>query len=156
MNPYKSIDQIADALKPNPTQAGKRLQIPKASLSKFLNGDTMLADKHASSLARELHTSSETLEELFLNKRNSIRLGHLNETGSEPSKDAKCRMLEQERKEFVAAIQWMVERLDSEKHLEELHKEVWGAKLSAAAKHIVLSAVLQEQEKRTSTTNSSN
>lgn len=148
---FQSLHAVAAALQPNPTKAGERLKIPKSSLSKFLNADTLLKDEHLQTLARELNTSSETLEELFRNEkgtRQSNRTATLNETAGIQSNEIAQRMFEQERKEFVAALQWMVERHASETDLEKLHKEVWSAKLSAAAKHAIMAAVLSEQEKR--------
>jgi hypothetical protein len=54
--------------------------------------------------------------------------------------------LEAERKEFVAALAWMIGR-DSKKG-SDFAKDVWDSNLSAAAKHLLLGAALREQERR--------
>lgn len=70
----------------------------------------------------------------------------LNDRSSEPSKEATLRMLENERREFAAALAWMIER-DSKKG-SDFAKDVWDSNLSATAKHLLLGAALREQERR--------
>lgn len=63
-----------------------------------------------------------------------------------PSNAASLRMLEDEKKEYAAALNWMIAR--DTKDGDEFAREVWNSPLSSTAKHIVLGAALREQERR--------
>jgi hypothetical protein len=55
-------------------------------------------------------------------------------------------MLEDEKKEYAAALSWMIGR--ETKEGEEFAREVWNSKLSTTAKQLLLGAALREQERR--------
>lgn len=72
----------------------------------------------------------------------------LKEPDGAPSTSTQLKMLEDERKEFATAIQWLVGRTGSDDALEDLHREVWRASISRAAKQAVINALMREQERR--------
>jgi transcriptional regulator with XRE-family HTH domain len=126
-------------------ELGKAVDRSHQAIAQYETGRQPIPD---AILMKAAHVLECSTEDILGSIDPTIQAFALNETAGGPSKDATLRMLEQERRELVAALEWMVARLTPETALEQLHKDVWAAKLSAAAKGSILSAVLQTQERR--------
>lgn len=121
-------------------QLGERLDRSHQAIAQYETGAQPIPDEILMKAANFFQCSTEELLQPPAGE------SALNESTGLTSNVATLRMLEEERKEFAAAIRWLVQRAGSEDALEQLHKDVWSAKISRAAKHAVLAAVLTAQE----------
>lgn len=126
-------------------ELGKAVDRSHQAIAQYETGRQPIPDAILMKAANVLECSTE---DILGSIDPTINAFALNESAGGPSKDATLRMLEQERRELIAALEWMVARLKPETELEQLHKDVWTAELSPAAKASVMSALLHEQERR--------
>lgn len=78
------MSDVIAGLHPNPTQAGLRLGIPRASLSNFINGKARLAENHLAALAHELGADIASVRKVFETMGDSSETGTLRDAPSFP------------------------------------------------------------------------
>lgn len=78
------MSDVIAGLRPNPTQAGLRLGIPRTSLSNFINGKARLADSHLAALAHELGADVASVRKVFETMRGSSETVVLRDAPSFP------------------------------------------------------------------------